>query len=58
MADENETIKIKCPRCDKEYGISPNAFNLADNVKIECYCGTDFVVKFEKATKTLVIKTA
>ena len=56
MADENETIKIKCPRCDKEFGVSPNAFDYADTVKITCYDGTELSIKMDRPAKTLEIR--
>jgi hypothetical protein len=51
-----DTIKIKCPQCGKEYGISPNAFDHVDTVKIECYDGIILLVTMDKKTKTLTIK--
>jgi len=54
MADD--TIRIKCPQCGKEYGVSPNAFDHANIVKIECYDGIILLVSMDKKTKTLSIK--
>ena len=54
MAEEM-VIKIKCPHCEKEWGISPNVFDQVDTVKIVCYDGT-LLVKMDKQTKTLTIK--
>jgi hypothetical protein len=49
-------IKIKCPLCDKEYGVSPNAFEQVDTVRIECYDNAILLVKMDKKTKTLTIR--
>jgi len=54
MAEET-VIKIKCPHCEKEWGVSPNAFDFAETVEIQCFCGV-ILVSFDKKTKTLTIK--
>ncbi|MDR2596764.1 MAG: hypothetical protein LBC76_05515 [Treponema sp.] len=55
MTDET-IIKIKCPHCDKEWVVSPNAFDLADTVEIQCYDGIILLISFDKKTKKLIIK--
>jgi len=55
MSDDNLII-IKCPLCNKEFGISPNAFDQFDTVKIMCYDGGMILVSMDKETNTLVIK--
>jgi len=53
--EETSTIKIKCPQCDKEFGISINVFDYAEIVKVECWDGVILTVSFDKKTKTLAI---
>ena len=53
---DDKIIRIKCPNCDKEYGVSPNAFDHADTVRIDCYDGFVMLVTMDKETKTLTIK--
>jgi len=52
--DENTMIKIKCPFCDKEYGVSLNTFDVVDAVEIQCDDGT-LRVEMDKKTKKLII---
>ena len=53
--DDKAMIKIKCPHCDKEWGVSLNTFDYVESVKIECYDG-QLLVKLDKKTKTLIIE--
>jgi len=55
MSDEN-LIMIKCPLCNKEFGISPNAFDQVDTIEIECNNGGMLLISMDKETKTLTIK--
>ena len=55
MAEET-IIRIKCPNCDKEFGVSLNAFDHVKTVIIECYDGTRLDVSLDKPDKSLTIK--
>jgi len=54
--EDTAIIKVKCPLCEKEFGISPNAFDLVDTVKFTCWDGCVLFVTLDKKTKTLSIK--
>ena len=57
MADDT-LIKVKCLHCDKEFGVSVNAFDHADKVKIECWDGCVLYISLDKETKILTIAQA